>query len=223
MIAHHHTPRMVLRSAIFNTPKSGKIIHNWIQIAHLQHTWISWEVLFVARQAFFKEKACIYGYERPVECRSVKKASVHIFQYGIEHNPPAMSFKSHCSSPIDKTVSNGSALNCSVRYNKLYYYTQHPLETTPPPIPSPKHKLPFTHKHSSLWYIYKLQSNNVIWFYLHEVLTHPTDLLLLAVHFLVHHHYPVPKQIQITKTNSRLWTRIEEALLIWTMNQSKCP
>ena len=36
-IAYHHQHRMVLRSVIFSTPKSGKIIHNWIQIAHL-HT-----------------------------------------------------------------------------------------------------------------------------------------------------------------------------------------
>ena len=30
----------------------------WIQNAHLQHTWISWKVLFVAQQAFLKDKAC---------------------------------------------------------------------------------------------------------------------------------------------------------------------
>ena len=36
VIAHHYTAKMVLRSAIFSTPKSGKIICSWIQNTHLQ-------------------------------------------------------------------------------------------------------------------------------------------------------------------------------------------
>ena len=56
VIAHHHTPILVLKSAIFSTPKSGKIIHNKIQNSHLQHTWIPWEVIFVAQQAYLQEK-----------------------------------------------------------------------------------------------------------------------------------------------------------------------
>ena len=39
--AHHHTPKIVLRSVIFSTPKSGKIIHNYIQI----HTYSTLEYL----------------------------------------------------------------------------------------------------------------------------------------------------------------------------------
>ena len=41
-----------LRSVIFGTPKSSKIIYGWIQYAHLQHTWILKEVLFVAQHVF---------------------------------------------------------------------------------------------------------------------------------------------------------------------------
>ena len=55
--AHHNTPKRVLRSVIFSTPKSGKIMYSLIQNAHLHHTWMSWEVLFVAEQAFLKDKA----------------------------------------------------------------------------------------------------------------------------------------------------------------------
>ena len=44
-IAHHSTPKMIFRSVIFSTPRSGKFIHNYIWIAHLEHTWISWEVI----------------------------------------------------------------------------------------------------------------------------------------------------------------------------------
>ena len=58
-IAQHYTPKMILKSAIFSTPKSGKILHNKIQNANLQHTWIFWEVLFVAQQAFLNDKAYI--------------------------------------------------------------------------------------------------------------------------------------------------------------------
>ena len=37
VIAHHPTPKMVLRSMIFGTPESGKILHNYIQNTHLQY------------------------------------------------------------------------------------------------------------------------------------------------------------------------------------------
>ena len=47
-IASHHTSKMVFRSAVFGTPKCGKVIHSLILNAHLQHTWLSWEVLFVS-------------------------------------------------------------------------------------------------------------------------------------------------------------------------------
>ena len=47
-IASHHTSKMVFRSAVFGTPKCGKVIHNLILNAHLQHTWLSWEALFVS-------------------------------------------------------------------------------------------------------------------------------------------------------------------------------
>ena len=56
-MAHHCTPKMVLRSVIFSTRNSDKIIYNWIQSAHLQHIWVSTEVVFVAQQAFLKDKA----------------------------------------------------------------------------------------------------------------------------------------------------------------------
>ena len=51
-ITHHHTPKMVLRSVTFSTPKSDNLqVHKKIQNVHLLHVWTSWEVLFVAQQA----------------------------------------------------------------------------------------------------------------------------------------------------------------------------
>ena len=41
VIAHRHTPKMILSSAIFSTPKSGKIIQVFKEFdnnTHLQHT-----------------------------------------------------------------------------------------------------------------------------------------------------------------------------------------
>lgn len=37
-IAPHDTPKMVLRILIFSIAKSGELIHNYIQNAHLLHT-----------------------------------------------------------------------------------------------------------------------------------------------------------------------------------------
>ena len=59
-IAHYRTLKMVLRSVIFSTSKSGKIVHNYISNVHLKHTWIFWDVLFVA-QIFLKDMACYTG------------------------------------------------------------------------------------------------------------------------------------------------------------------
>ena len=36
-ISHHHTTRMTLKSVIFCTPKSGKIIHIYIQNTHQKY------------------------------------------------------------------------------------------------------------------------------------------------------------------------------------------
>ena len=72
---------MVL-SAIFSTPRSFRIIHYYIQNAHLQHTWISWEVLFVAQQAFFKDKAWNYiscSYLKWLTCNSDGKFTRYSF------------------------------------------------------------------------------------------------------------------------------------------------
>ena len=56
-IAHHQTPKMVWRDAIFSTPKSGKIVHNYKCTPIIADLNIL-KVLFLAQQAVLKEKAC---------------------------------------------------------------------------------------------------------------------------------------------------------------------
>ena len=59
VIAHHHTLKMVFRSAIFSTPKSGRIIHNKIQKMKM-HTWISLRRAICSTAGIFKRQGLGY-------------------------------------------------------------------------------------------------------------------------------------------------------------------